>query len=215
MQAREKAQLWLPGVLRREATVRYDLQFSLRLSSRLSVLIYAWGGRKTWHGWDPRAQSSRLHAVVLGACDCSGPQVQHALFRRIVPWRDGSRENGDGEGRIPCFHSIASLLGGEKAVQGVVRTAEQVSKVLLGVQHNQSALNVDGFSFCPLHQCWVEEAVSISHTSSLPGHCGGEMPDHPFPTPDRVDPHILPQAYNLRPLNRPELSKNTSSSPAA
>ena len=40
---------------------------------------------------------ARLHAVVLGACDCSGPQVQHALLRRIVPWRGGFRGNEDGK----------------------------------------------------------------------------------------------------------------------
>ena len=113
------------------------------------------------------------------------------------------------------FPQYRILLGGEEAAQGVVRTAEQVSKVPLGVQHNQSALNVDGFSFCLLRQCWVEEAVFISHTSSLPGRYGGEMPDHPFPTPDRVDPHIFPQAYNLQPLNQLKLSKDKSSSPAA
>lgn len=108
----KKVQPWLPGVLRREASVRYDLSL-LRLSSRLSVTC-AWGGRKTWHRWDPQPQSSRLHAVVLGPCDCNGPQIQNALLHHIVPWRGGSRENGDGEGRIPCFHSIAPLPSSEK-----------------------------------------------------------------------------------------------------
>ena len=89
------------------------ISLSLHLSSRLPV-ISAWGGRKTWHRWDPQPQSSRLHAVVLGPCDCSGPQVQNALLHHIMPWRGGSRGNGDGEGRIPCFHSIAPPPSSEK-----------------------------------------------------------------------------------------------------
>jgi hypothetical protein len=150
-------------VLRREATVRYDPPFSLRLSSRLSI-IRVWGGRKTWHRWDPQPQSSRLHVVVLGSCDCSGPQVQNALLHHIVPWRGGSRENGDGEGRIPCSHSIAPLPGGEKPYKALsrqqIRFLENSSWC-----DTISASNTDGFPLGLLRPCWVEKA--LTSTSSL------------------------------------------------